>query len=317
LRQAVWSAEALQEQLGARASLDVIELARISREFRLRVPHHYLGLIDAAGDPVARQCVPSIEELAAGGLPADALAEDAPEYSPVPHLTHRYPDRALLLVTDLCPMFCRFCMRKRKTLRGAEITPETIARGIDYARRTPALREVIVSGGDPLMLPDRMLARILADLRAIPQLERIRLHTRMPCVEPGRITDELAALLAKARPLWIGVHFNHPREVNPEAERALRRLARAGLPLNNQAVLLKGVNDDPALLAELFRRLMRCGVHPYYLHHSDQIPGTDHFRLTVERGRAIMAELRRIAPDLAMLHYVLDTPGGGGKVPLG
>jgi lysine 2,3-aminomutase len=167
------------------------------------------------------------------------------------------------------------------------------------------------------MLPDRLLERILGDLGTVPHLARIRLHTRMPCVEPARVTDELAQLLGKTRPLWIGVHFNHPREVTPQAARALRRLARAGLPLNNQAVLMRGVNDDPAVLAELYRRLLRRGVHPYYLHHGDQVPGTDRFRLTVQEGRAVVARLRDLAPDLAMLHYVLDTPGGGGKVPLG
>jgi lysine 2,3-aminomutase len=223
----------------------------------------------------------------------------------------------LLLVTDLCPMYCRFCMRKRKTLRGAGITTEGIARGIDYVRRTPAVREVILSGGDPLMVPERLLARFLMELRAIPHVELLRVHTRMPCVEPGRITQALAQLLGRARPLWMAVHFNHPREVTPEAAAALRLLARAGIPLNNQAVLLRGVNDDPALLAELYRRLMRCGVHPYYLHHGDQVQGTEAFRLSVREGMAIVTRLRSIAPELAMLHYVLDTPGGGGKVPLG
>jgi lysine 2,3-aminomutase len=179
------------------------------------------------------------------------------------------------------------------------------------------VREVILSGGDPLMLRDRLLERILGDLRTIPHLERVRLHTRMPCVEPARVTDELAHVLGKNRPLWIGVHFNHPREVTPQAGQALRKLARAGLPLNNQAVLMRGVNDDPAVLAQLYRLLLRYGVHPYYLHHGDQVPGTDQFRLSVQEGQALVARLREIAPDLAMLHYVLDTPGGGGKVPLG
>ena len=317
LRRAVWSAQALRERLAGRFPLDQHEVDAVSREYRLRIPDYYLRLIESADDPIGRQAIPSHGELAPASLPEDPLAEDAPEYSPVPHLTHRYPDRVLLLVTDLCPMFCRFCMRKRKTLRGAEITTESIARGIDYVRRTAAVREVILSGGDPLMLPNRRLVRILEDLSAIPHLTRIRLHTRMPCVEPDRVTGELAQALGKTRPLWIGVHFNHPREVTPQACRALRRLARAGLPLNNQAVLMRGVNDDPAVLAELYRRLMRCGVHPYYLHHGDQVPGTDQFRLTVQEGRAVVASLRDLAPDLAMLHYVLDTPGGGGKIPLG
>jgi lysine 2,3-aminomutase len=313
LRRAVWSAEALAERL----AVDDEAVRVVTRRHRLRIPEHYLGLIGDLGDPIARQAIPSLEELAEDGLPEDPLAEDDPSYSPVPHLTHRYPDRVLLLVTDLCPMYCRFCMRKRKTLRGARITTEGIARGIDYVRRTPAVREVILSGGDPLMVPERLLARFLMELRAIPHVELLRVHTRMPCVEPGRITQALAQLLGRARPLWMAVHFNHPREVTPEAAAALRLLARAGIPLNNQAVLLRGVNDDPALLAELYRRLMRCGVHPYYLHHGDQVQGTEAFRLSVREGMAIVARLREIAPELAMLHYVLDTPGGGGKVPLG
>jgi lysine 2,3-aminomutase len=323
LRRAVWDAAMLEERVAGRFPLEPHVLSAVSKQYRLRISEYYLGLIQSAEDPIGLQAIPSHAELTATTLPDDPLAEDAPEYAPVPHLTHRYPDRALLLVTGLCPMFCRFCMRKRKTLRGAEITTQTIARGIDYLRRTPAVREVILSGGDPLMLPDRLLERILVDLSGISHLHRVRLHTRMPCVEPARVTEELARMLGRTRglgtaqPLWIGVHFNHPREVTRDAGAALRKLARAGLPLNNQAVLMRGVNDDPAVLAELYRRLMRHGVHPYYLHHGDQVPGTDQVRLTVQEGRGLVARLREIAPDLAMLHYVLDTPGGGGKVPLG
>ena len=316
LRQAVWRAEVLAGRLPVRAA----EVAWVAWHNRLRIPEHYLALIDEPGDAIGRQAVPALEELIPDGLPEDPLAEDDPAHSPVPHLTHRYPDRALLLVTDLCPMFCRFCMRKRKTLRGAGITTAGIFRGIEYIRATPAIREVILSGGDPLMLPDRLLGRILGELGGIAHLNHVRLHTRMPCVEPARVTDALARVLGstlpRERPLWMAVHFNHPREVTPAAARALRRLAQAGIPLNNQAVLLRGVNDDPAVLASLYRHLLRLGVHPYYLHHADQLPGTEHFRLPVREGMAIVARLRALAPELAMLHYVLDTPGGGGKVPL-
>jgi lysine 2,3-aminomutase len=191
-----------------------------------------------------------------------------------------------------------------------------VARAIAHIRATPAIREVIVSGGDPLMLPDARLERILGELRAIPQVEVLRIHTRMPCVEPRRVTADLARMLAGFRPLFVGVHFNHPREVTPQAEAALALLADAGLPLHSQTVLLRGVNDDAAVLADLFRRLLRARVHPYYLHHADLVPGTAHFRTSIQRGLAIVAELRRLAPELAMLHDVLDTPGGGGKVPL-
>jgi lysine 2,3-aminomutase len=327
--------------LAARLPVHQEEVAAVAVENRLRVSDYYLSLIEAPGDPIWRQAVPDAAELVPEDLPEDPLAEDAPWNSPVAHLTYRYPDRALLLVTDLCPMFCRFCMRKRKTLQGSSsshsaapsifpkeketrgtpgthspISSATVAAGIAHIRNTPAIREVIVSGGDPLMLPDARLERILADLHAIPHVEVLRIHTRMPCVEPRRITEELASMLARFRPLYVGVHFNHPREVTHQSEAALAMLADAGLPLHSQTVLLRGVNDDPSVLAELFRRLMYARVHPYYLHHADLVPGTAHFRTSIQRGLAIVAELRRMMPELAMLHYVLDTPGGGGKVPL-
>ncbi|HUJ75820.1 MAG TPA: KamA family radical SAM protein, partial [bacterium] len=313
LRQAEWSAPGLARHLG----INLEEVQLVARQNRLRVPHGYLALVQGGPeDPIWRQCVPSQAELAEGNLEPDPLAEDAPRNSPTPHLTHRYPDRALLLVTDLCPMFCRFCMRKRKTLAGAAITSRTVEQGIAHIAATPAIREVILSGGDPLMLPDARLAHILTSLRAIPHVQVLRVHTRMPCVEPRRVTPALAKELARHQPLHVGVHFNHPREVTTLAAQALATLVDAGLPVHNQSVLLKGVNDDAALLASLFRKLLRCRVHPYYLHHADLVPGTAHFRTTVQRGLQIVNELRTLAPELAMLHYVLDTPGGGGKVPL-
>ena len=297
--------------------MDRAAVEAVSRELRLRVPGYYLGLAEAAsGDPIARQCIPDVRELHEAELPQDPGREDDPRHSPVPHLTHRYPDRALLLVTEACPVYCRFCMRKRKTLRPGGVTAETVARGIAHIARTPAIREVIVSGGDPLMLPDARLGAILAALRAIPHVRLLRVHTRMPCAEPRRVTASLAATLARYAPLHVCVHFNHPREVTRQAREALELLGDAGLPVHNQAVLLRGVNDDAATLRDLFRGLMRCGVHPYYLHHADLVPGTAHFRLSIQEGLALVEALRREAPELAMLHYVLDTPGGGGKVPL-
>ena len=302
--------------LAQRLPVERAALEAVGARSRLRIPEVYLSLIEAPGDPIWRQAVPSLEELPEEPLPPDPLAEDDPRHAPVPHLTHRYPNRALLLVTDLCPMYCRFCMRKRKTLEGEAITAPMVKRAIAHVRENPAIREVILSGGDPLMLPDARLDAVLGELRAIPHVQQLRIHTRMPCVEPGRITGPLARMLAGHRPLQLGVHFNHPREVTPEAQSALALLADAGLPLNNQTVLLRGVNDDAAVLAELFRKLIRCRVHPYYLHHSDLVPGTAHFRLTIPEGRANMKKVRALAPELANLHYVLDTPGGGGKVPL-
>ncbi|MCZ6842087.1 MAG: KamA family radical SAM protein [SAR324 cluster bacterium] len=304
-------------ELAGRLHCNAEELHAATAGSRLRVPEYYLSLIQEQDDAIWRQAVPTAAEQNREALAADPFAEDDPLHAPVPHLTHRYPDRALLLVTGICPMYCRFCMRKRKTLHGSPITPAMVARGIEQVRRRPAIREVILSGGDPLMLPDARLAALLDELAAIEHVQRLRIHTRMPCVEPGRITVRLAELLAARRPLTVGVHFNHPREITPASRRALALLADAGLPLVNQAVLLKGVNDDAEVLAALFRGLMRCRVHPYYLHHSDLIPGTAHFRLSLPAGMAIVRRLRELAPDLSMLHYVLDTPGGGGKVPLG
>jgi len=314
---ALREAETTAEGLARRLPIARDAVATVSRTLRLRVPHGYLGLIEGGpDDPIWRQSVPHPAELEEGGLPEDPLREDDPRNAPVPHLTHRYPDRALLLVTEACPMYCRFCMRKRKTLRGGGVTAETVARGIAHIARTPAIREVIVSGGDPLMLADERLDAILGELRAVPHVKALRVHTRMPCVEPRRVTAALAGLLARRHPLHVCVHFNHPREVTAAAAAALGLLLDAGLPVHNQAVLLRGVNDDADVLRELFRRLIRCGVHPYYLHHADLVPGTARLRTSIQRGLALVDELRRTAPELAMLHYVLDTPGGGGKVPL-
>jgi lysine 2,3-aminomutase len=293
------------------------EMATVAQHLRVRVPGYYLGLIQGEpNDPIARQSLPTLGELETEDFSADPGREDDPRHSPVPHLTHRYPDRALLLVTEACPMYCRFCMRKRKTLRSGGVTSETVALGIAHIARTPAIREVILSGGDPLMLPDARLAGILGEIRAIPHVRLLRVHTRMPCVEPRRVTPELARTIAQHAPVHVCVHFNHPREVTAEAKEALGHLIDAGLPVHNQAVLLRGINEDPGILRDLFRGLMRCGVHPYYLHHADLIPGTAHFRTSIQRGLEIVEALRRDAPDLAMLHYVLDTPGGGGKIPL-
>jgi len=314
---ALRAAEATAAGLARRLPIEREAVEFVSRTLRLRVPHAYLGLIEGGPeDPIWKQSVPHLAELDERDLPEDPLREDDPRNSPVPHLTHRYPDRALLLVTEACPMYCRFCMRKRKTLRSGGVTAETVARGIAHIARTPAIREAILSGGDPLMLSDGRLGAILAELRQVPHVRTLRVHTRMPCVEPHRVTAALASLLARHHPLYVCVHFNHPREVTAAAAEALGLLVDAGLPLHNQTVLLRGINDEPEVLRDLFRKLIRCGVHPYYLHHADLVPGTARLRTSIQRGLALVGELRRSAPELAMLHYVLDTPGGGGKVPL-
>lgn len=245
----------------------------------------------------------------------DPLAEE--ELSPVPNLVHKYPDRVLFLVSSQCAMYCRFCTRKRKvgTAR-MRITPESLTAGCNYLRHHPEVKEVLLSGGDPLLLADEEIGAILDSLRAIPSLEIIRIGTRIPSVLPMRITERLVAILKAHHPLYINTHFNHPIEITPEAAAACTRLADAGIPLGCQTVLLKGVNDSPAVLKQLFRMLLRIRVKPYYLFQADLTRGTDHFRTTTECGIAIMRSLYGHLSGMAVPTYALDAPGGKGKIPL-
>jgi len=294
---------------------------------RVRVAAHFRSLLQKPGDPLWVQALPDKEfpgetkpeSLQEPGLDADPFREDHPFHSPAPHLTWRYPDRALLLVSDTCPLYCRFCMRKRKTLEGGSgegISAESVALGIEAVAARPAIQEVILSGGDPLMLPDRRLQQTLSVLSGIKHVRRVRIHSRVPCALPRRITPDLVKMLGEFPALHLAVHVNHPREITLGAAKALRRLARAGVRLYSQSVLLKGVNVDAKVLAELFAGVTRLGVQPYYLHHADLIPGTARFRLSLEEGRRVVQTLRQMAPELDMLHYVVDIPGGGGKIPL-
>lgn len=312
LKESVKNGQALAKQLGITPE----EVLLVTKKYRVRVPQYYLSLIESENDPIWRQAIPSLHELTEDGLAEDPFAEDDPQYSPVPHLTHRYPDRVLLLVTDVCPMYCRFCMRKRKTQKGQPITKKSIEDGIAYIRETPQVREVILSGGDPLMLTDRRLDQILSQLRKIPHLEIIRIHTKMPCVQPQRVTPALAQMIAAHCPVFMIVHFNHPREITPQSSLALKYLADAGIPLNNQSVLLKDVNDDVAVQRELCLKLLHNRVRPYYLHQADLVHGTNHFRTRVEKGLEIIQQLRGQISGLAVPQYVIDGPGGGGKIPL-
>jgi lysine 2,3-aminomutase len=241
------------------------------------------------------------------------LAEEA--FSPVPGITHRYPDRCLMVVTNSCAIYCRYCTRKR--IMGEDVVSDlALGRMIDYIARTPAIRDVVVSGGDPLGFATDKLDRILSRLRAIPHVEIIRIGSRVPVALPMRIDDELTGMLARHHPLWINVHFNHPREITPDAARACDRLSRAGIPLNNQAVLLRGINDDERTQRELCQGLMLMRVRPYYLYHCDPVRGADHFRTTIARGVEIIETLRGHTSGLAVPQFVVDAPGGGGKVPI-
>lgn len=302
-------------ELGLPFGLDPHLLKGVVERYPMRITPHYLGLIREPGDPIWRQCVPDPLELAPDDLCADPLAEE--NLSPVPAVVHRYPDRAVLLASGACAVYCRFCTRKRKIGCPAMLLPwEEVLAGVDYIARTPALRDVLLSGGDPLLLPDERLDELLTALRRIPHLEIVRIGTRIPVTLPERVTGELCTMLRRHHPLFLNTHFNHPREIAPEAAEACRMLADAGIPLGNQTVLLRGVNDDAAVMAELLRGLLRIRVRPYYLHHMDLVRGTGHFRTSIQSGIDIMGALRGPVSGIALPQYVVDLPGGRGKVPV-
>ncbi|MDA8163885.1 MAG: KamA family radical SAM protein [Desulfobacteraceae bacterium] len=303
------------EQLPRRLAAAREEMARVAAVYPMRINPYYLGLIREPGDPIWRQAVPDVREIEDRVCPEDPLAEE--RLSPVPNLVHKYPDRALFLVTSQCAMFCRFCTRKRKvgTTRMV-IDDDTIRAGLDYLRKTPEIRDVLVSGGDPLLLPDHRLEAILQRLRQIPSIEIIRIGSRVPCTLPMRVTTRLAAMLKRYHPLYLNTHFNHPSEITPQAALACKRLADAGIPLGCQTVLLRGVNDDAAVVRELMRKLLLIRVKPYYIFQADMSRGTDHFRTPVEKGLAIMKSLIGHTSGLAVPTFAVDAPGGGGKIPL-
>jgi lysine 2,3-aminomutase len=288
------------------------------REFRLGVTPYYLSLIEPGNpaDPLRLQAAPRAEEFSHAEIgEVDPLSED--EFSPVPGITHRYPDRCLLVATNSCALYCRYCTRKRIMEEGdAPLPKHAFDAMLDYIARTPRIRDVIVSGGDPLTWSTSRLRELLERLRAIPHVEIVRLGSRVPVTLPQRIDDELCAVLDRHGPIWINVHFNHPREVTREAAVACDRLLRCGIPLNNQAVLLRGVNDDADTMRALVHALMRIKVRPYYLYHCDNVRGAHHFRTSIAEGIAIIEALRGHTSGLAVPTYVVDLPGGGGKVPV-
>lgn len=301
--------------LPQRFRLDRQALPQVAATYPLRINPYYLGLINHADDPLGRQAIPHPAELHDQVCPADPLAEE--NLSPVPNLVHKYPDRALFLVNSACAMYCRFCTRKRKV--GTDrfrIDATTMAAGLRYLEETPAIRDVLVSGGDPLLLDDDRLEWILTGLRRIPSVEIIRIGTRVPCTLPMRVTASLAKMLKKFHPLYINTHFNHPSEITPQSTRACERLADAGIPLGCQTVLLKGVNDDAKVIKKLLQQLLMIRVKPYYLFQTDLSRGTDHFRTPIARGLEIMKELHGHTSGLAVPKFVIDLPGGGGKIQL-
>jgi lysine 2,3-aminomutase len=284
----------------------------------MAITPYFFNLIDAADEscPIRRQVIPRIEETnMAPWEMSDPCGEDS--HSPVPGLVHRYPDRVLFLVTDRCAAYCRYCTRSRlvSNASGYDFHPE-FDRQIAYIAEHPEIRDVLLSGGDPLLFNDEKLEYLLTRLRAIPHIEFLRIGTRIPIFLPQRITSELCAMLRQFHPLFISIHTNHPRELTTEARDALGRLADAGIPLGNQSVLLRGVNDDPITMRALVQKLLVCRVKPYYLYQCDLIAGSAHLRTAVERGIEIMESLRGHTTGYAVPQFVIDAPGGGGKVPI-
>ena len=297
---------------------DQEQIRLVTTKYPLSVTPYYFSLVDwdNPDDPVRIQAVPSFKEIGLAGMGMeDPLDEKG--HSPVPGLVHRYPDRVLMVLTDICPMLCRHCTRKREWRHGGWVhNAEEIERMLDYIRKTPGVRDVVISGGDPLTLSTRRLEEVLAGLRQIKHVEMIRIGTRFPVVLPQRIDDELCSMLSKYGPIWVNTHFNHPREITPEAAQACDKLLRAGIPVNNQSVLLRGVNDTVETQLKLCHELLRIKVRPYYLFQCDEVQGTEHLRTPVETGIKIVEGMRGHTSGLAVPTFVIDLPQGGGKVPV-
>jgi len=298
-----------EEEQGVQESLKTLRMA---------ITPYYLCLIDPDDPncPIRKQAIPTHAEtkISAADL-LDPLHED--EDSPVPGLTHRYPDRVLLLITDMCSMYCRHCTRRRFAgQKDGESSTDNIQKAIDYIARTPQVRDVLLSGGDALMVSDAKLESIIQRLRAIPHVEIIRIGTRTPVVCPQRITDNLVNMLKKYHPIWLNTHFNHPVEVTPESSAACEKMANAGIPLGNQSVLLRGVNDCVNIMKRLVHKLVMIRVRPYYIYQCDLSIGLEHFRTPVSKGIEIIEGLRGHTSGFAVPTFVIDAPGGGGKIPV-
>src|SRR5436853_2623004 len=313
-KQSIASLEALVAKFGAEHFPDLERLRQAAENFEFRISPAMVDLIQSPGDPIWRQYVPDLQELEVHDGMVDSLAEDA--HSPVPNITHRYPDRALFLVSPVCATYCRFCTRRRKVGDPEKIPLNQFDSAFQYLREHTEIRDVILSGGDPMMLSDSRLEYIFQQLRAIPHIEIIRLGSRITSHLPERITPEFCDMVQKYHPIYMNTHFNHPSELTPAAVAALDRLSRAGVSLGCQTVLLKGVNDDARVMMKLMHELLKARVRPYYLYMADQVAGGEHFRTTVQKGLEIMQALRGWTSGLAVPQFVIDSPGGGGKVPL-
>ncbi len=318
LKHRITSVEQLQWLMPTLTPEELAGTALANHKLALAITPYFFSLIDPADEfcPIRWQVIPRIEEThTASWEMTDPCGEDS--HSPVPGLVHRYPDRVLFLVTDRCASYCRYCTRSRlvSNASGYDFHPE-FERQIDYIRRNPSVRDVLLSGGDPLLFSDEKLEYLLSRLHEIPHVEFLRLGTRIPVFLPQRITPALCAMLKKYHPLFISIHSNHPRELTTEVRDALGRLADAGIPLGNQSVLLRHVNDDPAVMKLHVQKLLRCRVKPYYIYQCDLIAGSAHLRASVRQGLEMMENLRGHTTGYAVPQYVIDAPGGGGKVPV-
>lgn len=299
---------------------DKVKYQETIEHFPMSITPYYLSLVDPddyQNDPVFKQAFPDTRELkVANSDMSDPLSEDAD--SPVPGITHRYPDRVLFCVSNVCAMYCRHCTRKRK-VGDVDSIPnrKTLEKGLEYIRNNPIVRDVLLSGGDPFLLSDKQISWLIEELNKIEHVEIIRIGTRTPVVLPYRITDELVSVLKNSeKPIWINTHFNHPQEMTSSAKRALKMLAMAGIPLGNQSVLLSDVNDCPRIMKNLVHKLVKNRVRPYYLYQCDLSEGLEHFRTSVGKGIEIMESLRGHTSGFAVPTYVIDAPGGGGKIPV-
>ncbi|MFC1839074.1 KamA family radical SAM protein [Thermodesulfobacteriota bacterium] len=293
---------------------DKRDIDTVVKKYPMLINPYYFSLLKGSGSPLYKQAVPHIREINDGKGYIDPLFEEA--LSPVPGLTHKYPDRVLFLVSSRCAMYCRFCNRKRKVGHDFMVSEDTIKEGLAYIKATKTIRDVLISGGDPLLLPDEKIRELLIKIRDIQHVEIIRIGTRVPCTLPQRITPNLVEILKKFHPVYINTHFNHPSEITSISAEACKILTNAGIPLGCQTVLLKDINDNVDIMMELMRRLLTIRVRPYYLFQADLAKGTSHFWTPLKKGLEIMEELQGFLSGIGVPRFMIDLPEGGGKIPV-
>jgi lysine 2,3-aminomutase len=301
---------------GLIAEADIPVLSTVAERYATAIPPAFAQLISAPDDPIGLQVIPAAEELITSESElTDPIGDDA--LSPIPGIVHRYPDRALLKPILICPLYCRFCFRREHVgPEGGLLTEAQLSAAIEWVEQHPAIREIILTGGDPLMLSPRRLRDLLARLERIPHITTLRIHTRVPVAAPEKITADMLDALTTEKPLWMAIHANHAREFSPDARKAINALRKRGIPLLGQSVLLRGVNDTTEALENLFRTMVETSIKPYYLHQLDPAPGTSRFAVPITEGQDLLRSLRGRITGLVWPTYVLDIPGGHGKIPL-